>query len=160
MDANDADWDHASGDGFSAVAFGFVPPVAGRVEVLIDALCVEPTHRLSTHNHWGSSTSSTGQTNFLMLDVLHPNVPEPSYAEMSTFSKNTAGDHNFHQENLIRGEHYFANLISAGAVPAGQTVTICAGTRSFDSSFARNMRVNSASDFRWFINSVQVRIAP
>jgi hypothetical protein len=161
MDDGDAgDFDYASGDGFSEIAFGFVPPTAGLVEVLIDAQCVEATHRLRTTDEWGWSDSSTGQTNYLVLNVLHPNVSEPSYAVMSDFEVDTDDDTSVERENLTRGAHYFAQLFSAGPVPAGQSVVVCAGTRSFDLSGTNDVSIHSASDFRWFISSVEVRISP
>lgn len=161
MDNSDAgDFDYASGDAFSAIAFAFVPPTTGLVEVLIDAQCVEATHRLETEDEWGWSNSRTGQQNFLMLDVLHPNVSEPSYAEMSVFDEQADDDESFLQEKLTRGAHYFAQLFSAGPVPAGQSVVVCAGTRSFDSSGTNDVSIDSTSDFRWFISSVEVRVSP
>jgi hypothetical protein len=161
MDDGDAgDFDYASGDGFSAIAFGFVPPATGLVEVLVDAQSVEGSHRLQTRDEWGWSNSSTGQTNYLLLDVLHPNVAEPSYAEMSRFSASTSEDHDYHRENLVRGQHYFAHLFSAGPVPAGQSVVVVVGTREFDISGTNDVEIHSKSDFRWFVNSVEVRISP
>ena len=157
---DETDWDIAQGIGFSVVAVGFVPPRPGLVEVLIDAQCVLCDHRLRTRDCWGWSDSSTGQTNFLVLDVLHPNVAEPSYATMSTFGVRTDDDHDIHEEHLSRGQHYYAQLFSAGPVPAGQTVIVCAGTRSLDTSYANDVSIHSRSDFRWFINSLEVRIAP
>ncbi|MFC4019212.1 hypothetical protein ACFOW4_14860 [Micromonospora sp. GCM10011542] len=161
MDNSDAgSFDYASGDAFSAIAFAFVPPTTGLIEVLIDAQCVEATHRLETEDEWGWSNSHTGQSNSLMLDVLHPNVSEPSYAEMSVFNERTDDDESFLQEKLTRGAHYFAQLFSAGPVPAGQPVIVCAGTRSFDISGTNDVSIHSTSDFRWFISSVEVRVSP
>ena len=161
MDDGDAgDFDYASGDGFSEIAFGFVPPVSGLVEVLIDAECVECTHRLRTTDEWGWSNSGTGQRNSLVLNVLHPDVPEPSYAEMSIFEMDTDDDTNTVRENLTRGAHYFAQLLTAEPVPAGESIVVCAGTRSFDLSGTNDVSIHSASDFRWFISSVEIRIAP
>ena len=157
---DETDWDIAQGIGFSVVAVGFVPPRPGLVEVLIDAQCVLCDHRLRTRDCWGWSDSSTSQVNFLVLDVLHPNVAEPSYAAMSTFSVRTDDDHDIDEEHLSRGQHYYAHLFSAGPVPAGQTVIVCAGTRSLDKSYANDVSIHSTSDFRWFINSLEVRIAP
>jgi hypothetical protein len=161
MDNGDAgDFDYASLDAFSEVAFGFEAPVAGIVEVLIDAQSTICTHDLRTEEEWGWSNSSTGQTNYLKFDVLHPNVPEPSYAAMSTFSFKTDGDDTVHRENLVRGQHYFAHLFSSGPVPAGEHVVITAGTRSFDISGTNDVEIHSRSHFEWFINSVEVRISP
>ena len=157
---DETDWDIAQGIGFSVIAVGFVPPRPGLVEVLIDAQCALCDHRLRTRDCWGWSDSSTSQVNFLVLDVLHPNVAEPSYAAMSTFSVRTDDDHDIHEEHLSRGQHYYAQLFSAGPVPAGQTVIVCAGTRSLDKSYANDVSIHSTSDFRWFINSLEVRIAP
>ena len=153
------DFDFASVDAFSNIAFGYVAPTTGLVEVLIDAQCVEGTHHLRTGDQWGWSDSRTGQTNFLMLDVLHPNVAEPSFAEMSSFVVDTDDDGTHHRESLVRGQHYYAHLFSAGPVPAGQHVVVCAGTRSFDKSGANDVSIRSTSDFRWFISSVEVRIS-
>jgi hypothetical protein len=66
-----------------------------------------------------------------------------------------------HQENLTTGQHYFGHLFSTGPVPAGESVTaVVAGTRSFDITSANDVEVHSASNFQWFINSVEIRIAP
>ncbi|WP_412816936.1 hypothetical protein [Micromonospora sp. MS34] len=159
-DDDAGDFDYASGDAFSAVAFAFVPPTTGLVEVLIDAQCVAATHRLDTADEWGWSNSHTTQQNFLMLDVLHPNVAEPSYAEMSRLDETTDDDESFLQERLTRGTHYFAQLFSAGPVPAGEAVIVCAGTRSFDKSGTNDVSIDSRSDFRWFISSAEVRVSP
>lgn len=161
MDDPDAgDFDYASVDAHSQIAFGFVPPVAGLVEVLIDAQSTIGTHDLRTGDEWGWSNSTTHQTNFLMLDVLHPNVPEPSFAEMSTFTLKTDDDETVHRENLTRGQHYFAHLFSSGPVPAGQSVVVTAGTRSFDLSGTNDVSIRSRAHFEWFVSSVEVRIAP
>ncbi|WP_422733588.1 hypothetical protein ACN26Y_24570 [Micromonospora sp. WMMD558] len=161
MDNSDADdFDYASADGFSTVAFSFTPPTSGLVEVLIDAQSVLATHHLETEDEWGWSESRTSQQNSLMLDVLHPDVAEPSYAEMSVFVEEEDEDATHDRENLTRGAHYFAHLFSAGPVPAGQPVIVCAGTRSFDKSGTNDVAIHSESDFRWFISSVEVRISP
>jgi hypothetical protein len=161
MDDGDAgDSDYASLDAFSEIAFGFEVPIAGVVEVLIDAQSTICTHDLRTEDEWGWSNSTTGQTNFLKFDVLHPNVPEPSYAEMSSFSFKTADDHTVHREYLVRGQHYFAQLFSSGPVPAGEHIVITAGTRSFDISGTNDVEIHSRSHFEWFISSVEVRISP
>jgi hypothetical protein len=161
MVCDDADdFSYASVDASTSVIVVFVAPVAGVVEVLIDAVNTLGTHDLRTQNEWGCSDSSTGQSNHLMLNVLHPNVVEPSYAEMSRFELDTDSDTTTHRENLIRGEHYYAHLFSAGSVNAGETLYICAGTRSFDLSGSNDVGIDSASHFQWFLNSVEVRIAP
>jgi hypothetical protein len=96
-----------------------------------------------------------------MMNVLHPNVAEPSLALMSNASADTGGDdESVHRENLTRGQHYFAQLFSAGPVPAGQSVVVTVGTRTFDIARANDMELHSRSNFQWFINSVEVRITP
>jgi hypothetical protein len=161
MDNGDADdFDYASVDAFTQVAFVFEPPSTGLVEVVIDAQCANGRHDLRTEEEWGWSNSNTGQSNHLMLNVLHPNVPEPSFAEMSSMHVEASGDSNTHRENLIRGQHYFAHLFSAGPVPAGQPVLVFAGTRTFDISGTNDVEIHSASSFHWFISSVEVRISP
>jgi hypothetical protein len=161
MDNGDADdFDYASVDAFTQVGFVFEPPTTGLVEVIIDAQCANGTHDLRTEEEWGWSNSNTGQSNHLMLNVLHPNVPEPSFAEMSSMHVEASGDSTTHRENLTRGQHYFAHLFSAGPVPAGQPVLVLAGTRTFDISGTNDVEIHSASSFHWFISSVEVRISP
>jgi hypothetical protein len=162
MDCDDAgDFDAASATAESQIAFGFVAPTAGLVEVLIDAQSSIGTHDLDIEDEFGFSNAWTNQNNFLMMNVLHPNVSEPSLSLMSNSYAETDGDDlNVHRENLTRGQHYFAQLFSSGPVPAGQSVVVTVGTRTFDIARANDMELHSRSNFQWFINSVEVRIAP
>ena len=162
MDCGDAgDFDYASATAEAQIAFGFEAPTAGLVEVLIDAQSTIGTHDLRMEDEWGWSESWTNQNNYLMMNVLHPNVPEPSLSLMSNFYAEFDGDDSTqHRENLTRGQHYFAQLFSAGPVPGGQSVVVTVGTRTFDISRANDVEVHSKSNFQWFINSVEVRIAP
>jgi len=162
MDCGDAgDFDYASATAEAQIAFGFEAPTTGLVEVLIDAQSTVGTHDLGMEDEWGWSESWTNQNNYLMMNVLHPNVLEPSLALMSNFYAEFDGDDSTeHRENLTRGQHYFAQLFSAGPVPGGQTVVVTVGTRTFDISAANDVEVHSRTDFQWFINSVEVRIAP
>jgi hypothetical protein len=162
MDCGDAgDFDYASATAEAQIAFGFEAPTTGLVEVLIDAQSTLGTHDLGMEDEWGWSESWTNQNNYLMMNVLHPNVAEPSLALMSNFYAEFDGDDSTeHREYLTRGQHYFAQLFSAGPVPGGQSVVVTVGTRTFDISAANDVEVHSRTNFQWFINSVEVRIAP
>jgi hypothetical protein len=162
MDCGDAgDFDYASATAEAQIAFGFEAPTTGLVEVLIDAQSTIGTHDLGMEDEWGWSESWTNQNNYLMVNVLHPNVAEPSLSLMSNLYAEFDGDDStVHRENLTRGQHYFAQLFSAGPVPGGQSVVVTVGTRTFDISAANDVEVHSKSTFQWFINSVEVRIAP
>lgn len=162
MDCYDAgDFDYASATAEAQIAFGFEAPTAGLVEVLIDAQSTIATHDLDIVDEFGWSNAWTDQNNYLMMNVLHPNVPEPSLSLMSNVYAETDGDDlHVHRENLTRGQHYFAHLFSSGPVPAGQSVVVTVGTRTFDIARANDMELHSRSNFQWFINSVEVRIAP
>jgi hypothetical protein len=161
LDCNDAgDSDHGSARAEAQIAFGFEAPTSGLVEVLVDAQCGIGTHDLDMEDEFGFSSSTTSQENYLMMNVLHPNVSRDSVAAMSFFSADFDDETHFHVENVIPGQHYFAQFFSAGAIPGGQSVVITVGTRSIDDSNANDVEVHSRSDFRWFISSVQVRIAP
>lgn len=162
MDCNSADnSDYAGGYADTEVAFGFQAPATGLVEVLIDAQSTVGKHRLRMEDEWGWSESWTYQSNHLMMNVFHPNVPEPSFATMSDFYREfTGSDQTTEQQNLTVGQHYYAHLYSTGPVQAGQSVAVTAGTWTFDQSFANDVEVHSTSRFEWFISSVQVRIAP
>ena len=162
MDCGDAgDFDYASVTAEAQIAFGFVPPTTGLVEVLIDAQSTIGTHRLEIEDEFGFSNAWCNQNNYLMMNVLHPNVPEPSLSLMSNLYRETDGDDlSANRENLTRGQHYFAHLFSSGPVPAGQSVVVTVGTRTFDIARANDMELHSRSNFQWFINSVEIRISP
>jgi len=162
MDCGDAgSFDFAHVIVESQIAVGFVPPVAGVIEVLIDAQSTMGTHRVEIEDEFGFSNAWCHQKNYLMMNVLHPNVPVPSLALMSSMDEDTGGDDvTTSRENLTRGQHYFAHLFSSGPVPAGQSVVVTAGTRTFDICRADDMELHSRTNFQWFINSVEVRISP
>jgi len=161
MDDNDA----GSVDGGWAevetlIAFGFEPPQAGLLEVLIDAQCAIGAHDIDTEDEWGWSDSTTHHRNYLILRVLHPNSPESTLGLMDEWTYSTASDEHFRKENLIRGQHYYAQLLSSGPVPGGQSVVIEIGTRTHDVALINDVEVHNSSIFHWFISSVQVRVAP
>ena len=162
MDCDDAgSFDAAHVIAESQIAVAFVPPVAGVIEVLVDAQSTIGTHHTEIEDEWGFSNAWCRQKNYLMMNVLHPNVPESSLALMSNMDVDTDGDDvTRNAENLTRGQHYFAQLFSAGPVPAGQSVIVTVGTRTFDISRANDMELHSSTNFQWFINSVEVRISP
>lgn len=162
MDCSDASsFDVASVDGRSQIAFGFTAPVAGVIEVLIDAQSTFDRHDFAIEDEWGFSDGWCNQSNMLMMNVLHPNVPEPAFAVMSGVFEETDGDDlTVARENLTRGQHFFAQLTSSGPVSAGEKVVITVGTRTFDLARANDMTVHSRSDCQWFISSVQARILP
>jgi len=162
MDCDDAgNYDFAQVIGESQIAFAFTPPTAGLIEVLIDAQSTIGTHHVEIEDEWGFSDAWCNQNNQLMMNVLHPNVPAPSLALMSNLYKETDGDDlTADQENLTRGQHYFAQLFSSGPVPAGQTVIITVGTRTFDKCRANDMELHSRTNSQWFISSVEARVSP
>jgi hypothetical protein len=162
MDCDDADnWDLAHVIAEAQIAFAFTPPTTGLIEVLIDAQSTIGTHHVKIEDEWGFSDAWCNQSNYLMMNVLHPNVPEPSLALMSNmYKKSGGGDLTADEEHLTRGQHYFAQLFSSGPVSANQSVIITAGTRTLDVCRANDMELHSRTNFQWFISSVEVRIAP
>jgi hypothetical protein len=173
LDCNSADdSDEATATAETQIAFGFQPPVAGLVEVLIDAQSLIGKHYLNIEDEFGFSHAWANQRNYLMMNVLHTNVPEPSLALMSSPYRMPSGEAAFaamvsdgddfalEREFLTRGQHYFAHLFSSGPVPAGRSVVVTVGTRSVDFGSVDDMKYHGRSNFQWFINSVQVRIAP
>jgi hypothetical protein len=158
MNLDDADsYDFAQALVDTRMGFIFEVLADGLVEVLIDAQNATGTHDLKTRDEWGWSETSTSQTNYLIAHVLHPNVPEPSLAEMSNFYDDDI-ETTVHRENLIPGEHYFAHFISAGTVAAGQSIAILVGTHNFEICSANDVGYHSDTSFHWLIRSVEVRI--
>jgi hypothetical protein len=152
------DWGWATAD--TQVAFNFMAPAAGLVEVVIEAESGLAVHELDTVDEWGWSQSTTTQQNFLMMHVLHPNVTGPSFAEMSSFVWDTDKTHHEKQEKLARGQTFFASLFSDGPVARGDVVEVRAGTRNDDSCVTDDVEIHSKSQFHWALRSVRVRIAP
>jgi len=157
-DADDIDF--AAVEAHAAVMCWFEAPATGLVEVLIDAQNLNGDHHLYTENEWGWSDSETEQTSHLMLKLFHPSSPDLSLALMSRFHLVTDDDQTTNRTYLQRGQHYFARLFSDGPVQAGEHVYIAAGAHSHDSCFSSDVGIDSKSTFRWFIKSVQARIAP
>ena len=143
MDCHDASsFDVAHVISESQIAFGFEPPTA------------------ITDEFW-SSHGFVGQTSQLMMNVLHPDVPAPSLATMSHIFEETDGDDlSFDKEILTRQKHFFAHFVSSGQVPAGQSVVVTVGARTFDKGRADDMEVVSRSECHWFLNSIEVRVRP
>src|SRR5215212_523361 len=60
-------------------------------------------HALHTEDEWGWSSSKTGQENFLMMHVIHPNVTGPSFAQLSSFIVETDATTSVQRELFPRG---------------------------------------------------------
>jgi hypothetical protein len=157
FDYDAGDVDHGQMVMDSQVAFWYTPPSTGLVEALIEAQCGVGLHELQLTDEWGWSDSSTTQTNYIMMHVLHGNVGGPSLAEMSRYHCESDDSESFQHEYLVRGETYWVHLFSDGPVPAQQPVVIRVGTRSADGSFTNDVSVRSNSTFRWFIRAVHLR---
>jgi hypothetical protein len=155
-----SEFDIARGIADTQIEFLFKPPVAGLVEVLIEAQNGLNQHFVEARDEFGISWYEIDQQNFLMMHVLHPNVTAPSLASTSGFPWDNDEDDLQTREHLIPGGDIFARLVSDGPVPAGQLVTIRAGTRSDDYMAANDITLTSRSTFHWFIKAVHVRIAP
>jgi hypothetical protein len=85
----------------------------------------------------------------LVARASRSNVPETSRALMSRFSTSRIGDTVRH-ESLIRGQHYYAQLLSAGPVSGGQSVVVEIGTRTWDNSSVQAVEVHAKSNLHWF----------
>jgi hypothetical protein len=160
LDNNNAsDFDNGWMIADTQIAFWYLPPQTGVVEVIVEGRCGRGLHELRIADEWGTSDSSTTHWNYLMMHVLHPNVSGPSFAWMSHFNWNTDVSGFIQREFLTQGGVYTAQLFSDGPVPANQWIMIRAGTRSQDGSITNDMEINSLSVFRWFLQAVHVRIA-
>ena len=142
------------------IAFAYRPAESGLVEVLIEAQNAVGIHDLKTENCFGISDSSTVQSNALFVEVLDPNVPENRAAVMSEFKKDTDDDNRWTFSNLTVGASFFAQLISTRPVAANRTAIVLVGTRTYWWSKVDDVKVSGTPNFRWFIRSVQIHIAP
>lgn len=142
------------------IGFGFRPTQTGLIEVLIEAQNARGVHDLKTENCFGFSDSRSYQWNSVFLEILHPNAPEQSHAEMSVFEKDTDDDGHWTFSNLTRGQSYYAHLLSSGPIAANEHVVVMIGTYTFFNSVVDDVKTSGTPAFRWFINSVQLRTAP
>lgn len=162
MDLDDAgNWNVASVLGESQIAVAFSPPVAGVIEVLIDAQCTIDRHAIHIEDEFGFSDAWCAHTSSLAMDVLHPNVPEPTLAAMAHTRLESDGDDSSRVVNILTGgQHYFAQMFATGPVSAGQTVIVTAGARAFDITYSNDMELHSSSDCQWFISALEIRVSP
>lgn len=161
MDCNDAgsfDFAHAVVD--TEVVFIYEAKRSGRLEVIVDAMNTFGHHDLAIEDEWGWSEHWTRQHNYVSLNVFHPAVAERSLALMSQFDAAGNEDRTWSVRALTPGTHYYAHLMSNGAVQAGDTFFVGVGTRTFDITRANDVEVHSRSSFQWLIRSVEVRVVP
>lgn len=153
---------YGSGEAYSEsmIAFAFRPSASGLVEALIEGQFAHGFHELRTENCFGVSDSSTHQTNELIFEVLDPNAAEARGAVMSEFEKDTDDDRHWLFSNLTPGQSFFAQLVSTRPVAANRSSIILVGTRTYWWSKVDDVKISGTPNFRWFIRSVQVRIAP
>lgn len=157
-DAGDFDSAYALAD--AQVAFWYRPPAKGRLEIVLEAQNLVAAHHLCTEDEYGPSESSTGQTNYLMMHVVHPNVSQPTLGWTSNFSVATDETMCVDRDSPMSGKTYTTHLFSEGEVPARQWVVIRAGTRTILNSFSNDVEIHSSSRFQWLIRRVAVRVEP
>ena len=162
LDCDDADFsDDARAQADAQVAFGFVPPVAGILQVAVDVQCLQGRYDLSIRDNFGPSGGTAAQVNWITISLLHPDGPDTQLAEMDKSDWGTDGDNlNIEHRRLYPVQHYFANLFSSEPVRAGESIVVAVGTRSLDWAGVGRMDLRSTSNYQWFINSVEVRIVP
>jgi hypothetical protein len=162
LDCDDADFsDEARAQADAQVAFGFVPPVAGILQVAVDVQCLQGRYDLSIRDNFGPSGGAAAQVNWITISLLHPDGPDTQVAEMDKSDWGTDGDNlSIEHRRLYPVQHYFANLFSSEPVRAGESIVVAVGTRSLDWAGVGRMDLRSASNYQWFINSVEVRIVP
>jgi hypothetical protein len=159
-DCRDADA-YAAADARAQIAFGFVPPVAGILQVAVDVQCVQGWYDLTIRDNFGPSDARGSQYNWLMISLLHLDAPETQFALMDESYWETDGDNlTNHQNRLSPVQHYFANLFSSQPLRAGESIVVTVGTRSLDIAALYGMDLHSTSSYQWFISSVEVRIVP
>ncbi|MBU5948431.1 hypothetical protein ACPCSL_34265 [Streptomyces griseoincarnatus] len=156
LDASDFDFAEAVSD--AQIAFWFRPGMSGTVRMWIEAQCQLATHSLRTVDEWGFSESSTTQTNFHMMHVLHPNIAGPSFAATSDFIWRTDETEEVFRQFVPTGTTVISTLSSNGTIPANTPVAIRAGTRTIASSFTNDVEIHNTPDFRWVIRSISIQM--
>jgi hypothetical protein len=144
----------------SAVECLFTAPTSGKVQVIVEATCGAALHELAVTDEFGFSWSSTEQSHYLTLQVLHPNIGNVHNNKVSALPCKTDETVIQTREFLIRGHDYFVSGQSDGAVSANDTMVIRAGSRTDDATMTNDMEITSKSTFEWTIKRVSVRIAP
>lgn len=163
MDCDGADThDFARAQADAQVAVGFVPPIAGILQVIVDAQCVPPARfDLSIEDNFWASQAAAAQVNWLTISLLRADVTETLLAKMDNSEWSTQGDNLTIQHNrLYPVQHYGAQFLSSQPVGGGESIIVAVGTRSLDYGGVTRMDFHSQSDYRWFISSIQIRIVP
>ena len=157
--------DGGFGEGMQAradaqIGFGFVPPITGLVEVIVDAQSTHGIHDVRMSDNFGFSSASAALRNYLTVSFLHPGAPENQLTPVAEAKVTSDGDDVSDRKELSKFQHYFADVVSAKPARANETIVIAVGTRSVDIAGAHRMDVRTVSDFGWFISSVEVRVVP
>jgi len=157
-DRNSREIDSAFMNRSSQVAFWFRAPLTGLVEVFIDYQCADARHHLTVEDECGFSHAKVTQRHLLSMQVVHPNIFEPTFNLASEMTYD--GDSNvfLNHRALPAGHKIQARMISNGPISAGDMVLIAVGCRFEDKAYSNDMEVHSKSIFSWFIPRVHARI--
>lgn len=141
------------------VAFWYHAPIAGLVEVVIEAVCGEARHELRVMDEWGVSDMSMAQLNFLMMHVIHPSVRAPTLGLVTELRH--AGDNStFRDERPVASGTVIVtgSFFSDGPVAANEWVVVRAGCHSHNGAITNDMEVHSILTASWFLRRIFVRI--
>jgi hypothetical protein len=158
-DGDAGEHDYAFMNRSSQVAFWFKAPLTGLVEAVIDFQCADAHHKLTVEDEFGFSDAKVTQRHLLSMQVVHPNVFEPTFNLASEMRYDGDDDVFLDHRPFLPGQKFQTQkMISKGPVKAGDLVLIAVGCRSEDQAHTNDMEVHSKSIFSWFIPRVQVRI--
>jgi len=145
----------------SGVVIPFIPPITGRLEVMIVARCLWDTYKVSIVDELGLSSASIVQENNLFVgtsrwgyqhDLVTPMWREVSDTDGDPVSKN--------EENLIPGDLYCAHLKSEvePPLPEGEVTQVFVGNENRVRVNTDDMKARCQSIFLWDVQSVWLRI--
>ena len=157
-DRNAQSVDYAFMNRSTAVAFWFRAPLAGLVEVVTDFQSTFSRHNLTVEDEFGFSSAKVSQKHLLMMQVVHPNIFEPTFNLASQMTYDGDDDVFLDHRAFPAGHKIHTRMISNGAISKGDMVMIAVGCRSEDQADSDDMEVHSKSIFSWFIPRVHARI--
>jgi hypothetical protein len=155
-DTGDGDyaWPHTK----SYVKFPIQMPTAGRLEIVVMALCVRDYHETSMVDEFGSSYAYAHHDNSMYMYMVAGGRVEEHRAPMSYVA--TDSDHPpLMGQHLIPGTYHFA-YFTTDTIIGTANYSLSIGNINFNGVLTNDMAVRSKSSCLWLLHSVACRIKP
>jgi len=155
-DTDASDFDHAQIEFGTSVAFWYLMPRNGRLDIWIEAHSDAALHQLSLVDEFGTSDAFSWQEDYLAAkcDGLANDPWQKALTSWFKFDGDTEGS--WSNTYIPFGTIRWAHLVSQNWFPKDSWVQIRAGTITWHRATTNDMEIWSTLRFQWTIRSVWV----